>query len=119
MKGLLLIVALAVSLSTSAQRLKVHEGPDSLATEQMAPDLKGHLYESGVSLRRATNYELLSWGLAAASIISFTTTKGQDKNVVGVTCASLAIVSKVLSLSYKYKSGIELQLAAGSISVSF
>lgn len=110
-----MVLILGFNLNAHAQRIRVH----SNSSQYAQGNSDDHLYMAGVSLRRAANYDFLSWGLAAVSIISFTTTNGQDKNVVGVTCASLAIVSKVLSLSYKYKSGIELQLAAGSISVSF
>ena len=119
MKGLLLMVVLAFSVSASAQRLRVHSDPDTLATAQVTPDLKGHLYEAGVSIRRSTNYDLLSWGLAAVSVISYFNAKNDDDKRMGAVCAVFAVAAKVVSINYRYKSGIELKLAAGSVSVSF
>lgn len=115
MKGLFLIVVLAFSVSASAQRLRVHSDPDTLVTAQVTPDLKGHLYEAGESIRRATNYDQLSWGLAAFSVISYS----NDNKRIGAVCAVFAVAAKVVSINYRYKSGIELKLAAGVVSVSF
>ena len=114
-----MIVALAFSVSASAQRLKVHNDPDSLATAQVTPDLKGHLNEAGVSMRRAINYDLLSYGLATLSVISYSNAKNDDDKRLGAVCAVFAVAAKVISINCRYKSGIELQLAAGSVSVTF
>lgn len=119
MKGLLFIVMLALSVSASAQRLRVHNDSDSLVSAHVTPDLKGHLNEAGVSIRRVTNYDLLSWGLAALSVISYSNAKDDNDKRMGAVCAVFAVAAKVVSINYKYKSGIELKLAAGSVSVTF
>ena len=119
MRSVLLCVLLVLCSTASAQKIRVHSNPDSLAVTKVAPDLKDYLQESGSAMKMSANFDLLSWGLAAISITSFAHAESKKDKTLGTVCATLAVLSKMASWGYKYKSGVQLKLAAGSISVSF
>lgn len=126
MKRIITFIALALSLTANAQRLKVHGEPsDSIAVStsiQVNEDVSKHLTKAGIALQRSSICEAASWSFAFLSIMSFTNTKGDHSgynNKTGIACAIIAGVSKVLAVSYKHRSGTELQIAAGTISLTF
>ena len=126
MKKIITFVVLALSLTASAQRLKVHgESSDSVAVStsiQVNDDVNKHLTKAGIALQRSSICEAASWSFAFLSIMSFTNAKGDHSgynNKTGMACAIIAGVSKVLAVSYKHRSGTELQIAAGAISLTF
>ena len=126
MKRIITFVVLALSLTASAQRLKVHgESSDSVAVStsiQVNDDVNKHLTKAGIALQRSSICEAASWSFAFLSIMSFTNAKGDHSgynNKTGMACAIIAGVSKVLAVSYKHRSGTELQIAAGAISLTF
>jgi len=128
MKRIITLLALAMSFTANAQRLKVH-GESMLSDSvtistniQVNDEVSKHLMKSGIALQRASICEAASWSFAFLSIMSFTNAKGDRSgynNKTGTVCAIIAGVSKVLAVSYKHRSGTELQIAAGAISVTF
>lgn len=126
MRRIITLLALAMSFTANAQRLKVHgELSDSVAVStsiQVNEDVSKHLTKAGIALQRSSICEAASWSFAFLSIMSFTNAKGDHSgynNKTGIACAIIAGVSKVLAVSYKHRSGTELQIAAGAISVTF
>lgn len=126
MRRIITLLALAMSFTANAQRLKVHgELSDSVAVStsiQVNEDVSKHLTKAGIALQRSSICEAASWSFAFLSIMSFTNVKGDHSgynNKTGMACAIIAGVSKVLAVSYKHRSGTELQIAAGAISVTF
>ena len=128
MKRIVTLRALLMSLTANAQRLKVHgesELSDSVTfrTEiQVNNEASKHLAKAGIALQRSSICEVASWSFAFLSVMSFANVKGDGSGynkTTGTACAVIAGVSKVLAVSYKHRSGTELQIAAGSISVTF
>ena len=118
------LMLLAVTMTSSAQRLSVHSNPvDSVTLDlTQVEQYKLHLDNAGAALRRSANYEMLSWVLAACSVGAYANVRRDDtgnSKIVGATFAFLAVASKVASFNFKHTSGAELRLAAGCISVTF
>ncbi len=121
-------MALLMSLTASAQRLKVHgesalSDSVTLQTEfQVNNEVSKHLTKAGMALQRSSICEVTSWSFAFLSILSLSNAQGEGsgyKKTIGTACAVIAGASKIMAVSYKHRSGTELQIAAGSISLSF
>ena len=128
MKRMVALMALLMSLTASAQRLKVHGESalsDSISIQkeiQVNNEVSKHLTKAGIALQWSSICEVTSWSFAFLSVMSFANVKGEGSGynkTTGTVCAVIAGVSKVLAVSYKHRSGTELQIAAGSISVTF
>ena len=122
MRIVVLFLLLAFCSTTSAQRIRSHSNPDSVAVAQADLNLDAHIYKAGAELRRSANCELMSWGFAAVSAISYYQAlhdKSDKTKTVGAICAACALISEVAAVRFKYKSGLEIQLAAGGLNISF
>lgn len=121
MKRIITLMALLICLTSSAQRLTVHGQPSDYSQNAM-PDsvFNKHLFDAGKYLDKAADFEAVAWGCGIASIMSFTMFKDSDtSNILGVGFAVSAIASKICSITYKKKSGTELKVAAGYVSLTF
>ena len=123
-RTVIFVMLLAGSMIASAQRLSVHDNPKDSVTLDLTQveQYKLHLDNAGAALQRSANYNMLSWGLAIGSALSYSNVKHDSTKasaIVGTACAFMAVVSKVVAFNYKHTSGAELRLAAGCISVTF
>lgn len=120
------MVALLAQMA-SAQRLSVHRGTqysDSLNTiSATLPETTIHLDKAGKYLDSSGVCEIISWGLAATSVVFFYTGNQKEHsdafNSIGVISAIAALSAKILSVSFKTKAGNELRLAAGALTLTF
>ena len=123
-KTISILMLLAVSMTVSAQRLSVHNNPkDSVALDlTKVEQYKLHMDNAGAALRRSANYEMASLLLAVCSVAAYSNARKDDtgnSKIVGATFAFLAGVSQIAAFNFKHRSGAELRLAAGCISVTF
>lgn len=121
MKRIITLIALFVSLTSSAQRLTVHSQPSETSQEVM-PDsiLNIHLFDAGKYLERSGDFQITACGCLIASELSFVMFKDSDlRYYIGGGFLVGAILSEIYAVTYKKKSGMELKIAAGYISLTF
>ena len=125
-KILFILMAVLLTQFASAQRLSVHMGQqfkDSLnISAATLSDPSIHLDKAGNYLDTSSLCDVISWGLAAASVCAFVAPKETDNDTyknIGLVCAAAAVAAKIFSVSFDTKAGNELRLAAGSLTLTF
>lgn len=126
MKKILFAALLAMTaITASAQQYtsKEFKAKQDTAFVNKAMSIDPHQFKAGEFLRESANYDAGAWALAAVSGIFYSgLITGDDRsmaNTVGTACAVGAVVCKVLAIRYKWKSGVELQMSAGNLRVTF
>ncbi len=121
MKRIITLAALLVCLTSSAQRLTVHN-QSSISEQEAIPDsiFNQQLFEAGQYMNKAAGFGTISMGCAIASGMSFTMIKDKDtRNLVGCAFALAATISEIYAITYRKKSGMKLMIAAGYASLTF
>ena len=120
MKKILFLLILALSLPIHAQQYAVES--KEMTSAQLKSDISGSFNKAGTHLQKSSTFDMLSWTMLALSAYSFSNASN-DKDgygkTVGTISAVLAFGSKILAVHYKYQSGMELKLGAGSLSLTF
>lgn len=121
MKRIITLMALLICLTASAQRLTLHN-QSSVVEQEVMPDsvFNQHLFDAGQYLNRSGDFQIAAWGCLIASELSFVMFKESDlRYYVGGGFLVGAILSEIYAVTYKKKSGLELKLAAGYVSLTF
>lgn len=126
-KVLLLMVMLVATLTVNAQQFTVRRDADrrmihlddSIQYNEQSP-----VFKAGTYINKSASTDALSWGLAITSILFYTEGANSKDNqstfrTIGFTFAVGAIVSRVYSISYKFKAGRELKISAGTAQLTF
>ena len=84
-------------------------------------DMHTCMFNAGKYLKKSANYDALSWGLAIASVLAYTDVIDNRKtsNTIGTVLAIGSIATRVCSINYKYKAGVELSISPGRLAVNF
>lgn len=125
-QAIILIILCGLGCMTAqAQRIGVHQHglSDSTATASpMETELKRHLFNAGDELQQSASFEFIGCLLGATSFLSYSQATGDNADsfkAIGTVCAVLAVASEVVALTFRRKGGIELKVAANSVSITF
>ena len=128
MKRLFTLLALFMCLTANAQRL-LEQGKESQPADNSTQneinmmDFNKHLNNSGKALKTASYCDVIGFSSACASLLILSNRDNAEikanNSTIGIVLGGFAVLSKILAVSYRHKSGVELSLAAGAINVTF
>lgn len=123
-------MALFMCLTANAQRL-LEQGKESQPADNSTQneinmmDFNKHLNNSGNALKTASYWDVIGFSSACASLLILSSPNRDNAEIktnnstIGIVLGGFAVLSKILAVSYRHKSGVELSLAAGAINVTF
>ena len=89
---------------------------------ELNKDINLYLDKAGRSLQWSSTFDCLAGCCMLMSVLSYSELMTEDKDIartIGAISAAMAVASGVTAIYFKYRTGMELRLAAGSISVKF